>query len=171
MHFIYDENTGWRLRPDYVGVTPYKHRIIAENINKDGWRDYDYPVIKREGMFRIGAMGDSFTFGYGVDMEDSYPKALEKLFRQKDGPDVEVLNFGVSGWGLDQTFLGYKNYVRKYKPDILILFYSADTFLRLDYQKMWNAGKPFFVVKKDGSLQLKNVPVVPARFAPLKRHW
>lgn len=44
----------------------------------------------------ILALGDSITFGYGLDSQDAYPAQLEKLLKSK-WYDYSILNAGVSG--------------------------------------------------------------------------
>jgi lysophospholipase L1-like esterase len=68
--------------------------IIART-NHLGFRDREYPVEKT-GKFRILVIGDSFTFGWGVALADTWVKQLERKL-QAAGADVEVLNLGRSG--------------------------------------------------------------------------
>jgi hypothetical protein len=55
--------------------------------------------------------GDSFTFGWGVDIDESWPKVLEKKLRSL-GVDVEVLNCGQPSIWSEQ----YREYVEKAVP-------------------------------------------------------
>jgi len=43
-------------------------------INQDGFRDLDYPLKKSNNIYRIAVIGDSFTFGQGVELNQTYPK-------------------------------------------------------------------------------------------------
>ncbi len=84
-------------------------------------RDYHYARQKPEGVFRIIALGDSFTFGAGLQIDDSYPKRLERLLNLNiSQPKVEVLNFGTPGYSTrnEASFLsnGFG-----YSPDLVIL--------------------------------------------------
>ena len=61
------------------------------------------PAPSPEGShtIRLAAVGDSFTFGFGVEEKDTYPSLLQDLLnqsRQSSEPRVEVLNFGVVGY-------------------------------------------------------------------------
>src|SRR3989338_1940268 len=41
----------------------------AIEISSQGLRDYEYPVRKEEGKFRIIILGDSIAFGWGVELD------------------------------------------------------------------------------------------------------
>lgn len=68
---------------------------ITACTNHLGFRDYAYPVEKK-GKFRILVIGDSFTFGWGVALADTWVKQLEQKLQAEDAA-VEVLNLGRSG--------------------------------------------------------------------------
>jgi hypothetical protein len=59
----------------------------------------DKPISKKEsGAFRIGVLGDSFTFGPHLQYQDTFSKKLENFLNLNVGaPKVEVINDGVSG--------------------------------------------------------------------------
>ncbi len=62
-------------------------------INGAGLRmDREISPRKEHGT-RIGVVGDSFVFGWGVKAEEAFPQVLERLLRER-GKDVEVLNLG-----------------------------------------------------------------------------
>ncbi len=161
--YQFDPYTGWRMRPNSNWYVIYKEGRRLEEMNIDGWRDRLYPLEKLKNTFRIGVMGCSFTYGYGADVDQTYPKVLERLFHERKSPNIEVMNFGVNGWGLDQLLLGYKAYVRKYKPDVVLLQYYGDGVLRTAYDEMWATQKPVYVMQ-DGKPVLRNYPVPKSRF-------
>mgnify|MGYP000033724262 CR=1 FL=1 len=66
-------------------------------INSIGIRDRELPR-ERDDAFRILAIGDSYTYGWGVDIEESWPRLLEDALRA-DGFQVEILNLGKPGVG------------------------------------------------------------------------
>ena len=47
--------------------------------------------------------GDSFTLGYGVNNEETWPTAFSKLDER-----FETINMGQGGYGVDQSYLWYK---------------------------------------------------------------
>ena len=168
--YQYDPYTGWRMRPGYKEFVYFPGRSFLDEINIDGWRDKLYPIEKPKGSKRLGMLGCSFTYGVGVKMEETYPKVLESLFHEQGRSDVEVMNFGTNGWGLDQMLLGYKAYIRKYKPDLLVVLYTSDTMLRTAYSEMWSTPKPYFFLQ-NGRLMLGNQPVPERRYQEMERFF
>jgi lysophospholipase L1-like esterase len=67
------------------------------HINALGFRGNDVKP-GRTDAYRVAVIGDSFTYGWGVELEDTWLKRLEFLLREK-GLDAEVLNLGKPGAG------------------------------------------------------------------------
>jgi len=67
-------------------------------------------------------LGDSITFGWGVDFSQTYPKILEKRLNDTfTGRRFEVINSGVGNYNLrdEVSYLKYEGL--KYSPDLIIL--------------------------------------------------
>jgi hypothetical protein len=64
-----------------------------------------FPQQKPDGVTRVCAFGDSFTYGDEVVESADYPSLLAGLIRREGIPNVEVLNFGSSWHGFHQTFM------------------------------------------------------------------
>ena len=119
--FISDVNRRYKLRPHFTGKTfgqPYA-------INSMGFRDHDYDLlVKGENVERVLCVGDSFTFGVGLDLEDTYPKQLERLLqREFPGKRLEVVNCGVPSYNTvrECEFIVHEALI--YKPDLIVLSY------------------------------------------------
>lgn len=66
-------------------------------------------------------LGDSFVFGWGVELNDSLPKQLESILNSRqDNLDYEVLNLGLGGDIFDEVE-SFKAIGLKYNPDLVIL--------------------------------------------------
>ena len=74
------------------------------DINSLGFRDREFSAEKPEGELRILAIGDSFTFGSGVQLEDTWPQLLESLLREQTERPVEVINAGYAGGHWPPTY-------------------------------------------------------------------
>jgi hypothetical protein len=69
---------------------------------------------------RIAIFGDSYSHGDEVKFENTIGNYLESLLLN-EGIDAEVINFAVSGYGMDQAFLRWQQINEEFNPDIVIL--------------------------------------------------
>lgn len=113
---------GWELIPDLEGKGHMGSNI---RINSHGLRDVEHSWDKPQDTYRILGLGDSFTFGYGINLEHSYLKQLESLFKD-NGKSVEVINAGVIGYNFYQSLTYLKQKGINYHPDLIIFFYYID---------------------------------------------
>jgi lysophospholipase L1-like esterase len=106
-------------------------------INSYGFRDYEYSPEKPANTYRIIALGDSHTFGVGVNLTDSYPKILEQLLNEKnDSQKYEVLNFGIPGANLVEKIEFLKEKGLSFNPDLVILQWNTDDRInRTEWEK------------------------------------
>jgi len=93
---------------------------------------------------------------------------LERRLQEKL-PDrqVEVINFGVAGYGTDQELLLFEKQGRLYQPDAVVVFFYANDLWNNTADKGIGAErgyKPFFRVGRDGGLHLAGVPVKKTRY-------
>jgi hypothetical protein len=89
-------------------------------INSLGLRNEEV-ALEKGGKYRILCFGDSWTFGWGVKEEDSWPHKLQDYLRKAGKENVEVINCGRGG----QYTTTYKQYladaVPMLKPDLVIV--------------------------------------------------
>ena len=84
---IFEPNVSFRHE-----TTEFNYTVTT---NAWGFRDHEI-TPKRKDVYRIITLGDSFTYGWGVDLEHTWPKVLEATLREA-GRAVEVLNLGAPG--------------------------------------------------------------------------
>ncbi|MEC7641319.1 MAG: hypothetical protein VYC17_04100 [Nitrospinota bacterium] len=99
------------------------HRFIK--YNPAGFRDHNYSLKKPEKVFRILVLGDSQTFGHGIErLEDTFPKLLETYLNTGSrGFRFEVLNFALPGWNTDTHVQNFFKKGLSYQPDLVLLIY------------------------------------------------
>ncbi len=98
----------------------------AVHINSHGFRDREYTLEKPAGTTRIVVLGDSVIWGHGIVIEDTFAKQLEALLAQHFEGHFEVLNFGVSGYSLQQEIELFFERARRFDPDVVILGTSVN---------------------------------------------
>lgn len=120
-----DERLGYRMVPHYEMRYETSDFDTLIKINSEGLRDYEHPKDKDSTTFRILVLGDSFTFGVGVNIEESYPKLLEAILNQSTAGGTpkkyEVINAGVEGFGTEQEYLYLEELGNRYRPDLVIV--------------------------------------------------
>lgn len=98
----------------------YETRI---NTNSEGFRDVEHEVNKPAGVYRILVVGDSFTYGIGVEADETYPKVMERILNERrtdKGLEYEVFNLSAPAIGTLQEIEIIK-YGLKYNPDLILL--------------------------------------------------
>ena len=124
-------------------------------INSAGLRDREFAREKPGGVRRIVWLGDSTTVGWGVPLEATAPKILE---RESNGR-YEVLNCGVGNYDTVQEVEHYLTIDRAFHPDQVILEYFINDAEPVPRER--NAGiaghsylAAFAISRFDGALRL-----------------
>lgn len=139
--FDMDENFGTLHLPnDSYRQKKYCFDVVYKS-NSVGFRDEERSVYSEEK--RIVALGDSFTEGIGVSVEDRLTNLLEEQ------TNMAHLNFGLAGnFGPIQYAKLYQTLAKKYTHDaILIGILPSNDFIDDDYSIALKVGgnryKPF----------------------------
>jgi hypothetical protein len=122
--YVTDGGFGVRVNVPSVRYWHTSPEMRAEfRINSKGIRsDREDAFEKAPGTLRVVCIGDSFTQGYEVEVEESYPYLLEKALRER-GLQVEVLNLGVSGFGTAEELIMLTEYGLRFDPDAVVVGY------------------------------------------------
>ena len=101
---------------------------ITIKINSLGWRDREISLEKQEDTFRIVALGDSITFGWGVELYETYVKQLETILKKQNShKNYEVINISIEDLGLQEELKLLKQVGLSFQPDLVLLgFYLND---------------------------------------------
>jgi len=123
----------YKLKPnlDLKAVNPFNDIEVRKNTmfritsNKEGFRTRQF-APKKEGVLRIVSLGDSSTFGWGVDPEYTYQSLLERRLAQSRGRAVEVFNLGISGHTTRHGLGVLQHYAWGLKPDLLLVSFGGN---------------------------------------------
>jgi len=119
-------NTTEEIHRDWLSYVP-KYTINTDALNER----YDYLIKKDGDVYRIIALGDSYTFGVNISTEKNWTELLEDyLNKNKLCPKInkyEVINLGVGGYDTAYEIERFKLRGIKYNPD-LIVWYVTDLY-------------------------------------------
>lgn len=105
----------------------------------------------------ILALGDSYTEGYEVANDETWPAHLERDTGRR------VYNAGVRGYGLDQIVLRGERLIPRLAPAVVVLAFIENDIDRTGLSVREFRRKPYFIPEGDG-LALRGVPVPTAPF-------
>jgi len=90
-----------------------------------------YPFNKRPGVVRIGIFGASFVAGDEVAYGFDAPTLAQKMFRRNGYKNIEVINFGVCGYGMNEAFMLWKFLGGRYDLDYAA-FLLSHSYVEVD---------------------------------------
>lgn len=108
-----------RLRRDWLDADG----CVEVRMNEWGLRERDdiRPDNKAPGERRIVCIGDSFTFGWGVPVEQCWVRRLENELR-RDGKNVRTVNCGAAGALVaDEYWWGLQHRFGAFQPDCVVV--------------------------------------------------
>ena len=118
----FDPVLGWSHTPGVVteldGATFTTNSIGVRSLR-------EYEPLPPPGVMRLAAFGPSFTHGDEVNDDQTWAAQLEQI-----RPDVEVMNWGVGGYGTDQAFLTYQTQGAAYHPQVVIIGFEEENVAR-----------------------------------------
>ena len=143
---VRDRLLGWKNNnPDYYGA-----RIDKSNFSKS--------------KICIDMYGDSFTYGLEVENNDAWPSKLSEKLR------CRVRNFGVVGYGTDQSYLRYLHHSGEYSKIVVLNHLSEDIlrninqFHNLLYPNTEFALKPRFIIANNKLTLIKPINLSKLEF-------
>jgi len=150
--YQWDAARGWSLRPLASGWRREEGNGFVR-INRDGMRDREYPYQRPANTIRMAFIGDSFTEGEQVAVEDDFVSIVERglgTCERLRGKNVETLNFGCDSYSTAQEFITLRRKVWKYSPDIVVLLFFAGNDIRNNSRSLeWHLCQPFFLLHGD----------------------
>lgn len=126
----YDHNlpipfTLWKNATCHMTQYANDYNLYA-HINSSGYRGQEFAYKKSADTKRILVLGDSTTFGFGVEDNETIPYFLSESLKSQMTTKFQVINAGyASGFSPDSAYVYLKNEGLKLKPDIIILNFSV----------------------------------------------
>lgn len=107
------------------------------HLNALGFRDSEIPARASSKDIRIVVLGDSFTWGYGLDSEETYPKVAERLVQQEyPEHQIQIVNTSKPGLTTKQQLELLKLHYDFLDPDLIVIGFCFNDVL-LDHKYDW----------------------------------
>ena len=130
--FISDPVIGFTYKPNATTYEKGREYNALYQINSLGLRDREYGP-KKDGIFRVLLVGDSFSVSHGLPIEDSLSKQLERALQkvtESEGMsvEIEVINAAHGGYSPYNYWKAYRRWKTLFKPDVVIVGLSPDDY-------------------------------------------
>jgi hypothetical protein len=148
-----DPQLGWRLHPHRHGWFIADGVTSPVHTTPSGFRDREHTLDKPDGVYRIAVMGDEYSEAMAVRLEETWwwqlPARLQSCGFQPDKL-VEVLNFGVGGYGTAQEYVLLETAAMRYQPDLVLLQFAPGDVMDNSPELAAEKDRPFFVLDAHG---------------------
>lgn len=156
-------------KPWLYGLKPHArrrdatHPDVVYQVNAEGFRDRAFGRAPASDALRILVLGDSIAFGYGVALEQTFAKQLERRLRAAaEAPSFEVLNLGVSGYNPYTEAALLADVGLGYRPDVVLAQFCVndlnDPTLHFDASTMLALGDIPEAAFPDGAAHRRPAP-------------
>lgn len=162
--YCYDRYRGWGLKPGISGIYNREGTAFVK-INRDGFRGPEASKQKPPNTFRVAVIGDSYAEAMQVPYGETFCAVMQRHLAEcpeLSGKDVQVMNFGVDGYGTAQELLTLRRQVWTYSPDAVVLeFFPGNDIRNNSVILEGDQCRPFYVYR-NGKLVLTG-PFITSR--------
>ncbi len=165
-----DAVLGWTYRPDFhvkrtTDGQPWDFRTNARGLRAPAGLA-EGPKVP--GEQRILLLGDSFTLGWGLELDETFAAKLESELAAQKRP-ATIVPAGTEGYALDQECIWLEERGAAYAPDLVVVLPYANDVLLCAQPKYLAYDKPMFTVGSDGVASRPKEPV--RQSLPLLVRW
>jgi len=122
-----DDRYGFAVKPDFRQAYEYVGHGFTMDIvtNAQGFRDQEHDLAQPFSGKTVLLLGDSFVFGFGVNVEDRFDATIRRRLAGAR-PPVRVINAGVPGWGTATEVRFALDHLEAYRPDVVVLLFCGN---------------------------------------------
>ncbi len=125
-----DPTFGFLLDPGFEGRHTVEAFDVEVAIGAHGFRGEPWSERKPPGVFRILVLGDSFTFGWGVEQHETFVAEAERRLRAA-GRRVELLAAGAPTWCAAHEWVLLQQRGWDWEPDLILLQLTTNDLVDL----------------------------------------
>ena len=150
IQFSFNQELGMIPVPNQHGrrILPGVYDYTYSN-NSHGFRGHKEFGFEKTANFRVLFLGDSFTYGVGVNDDQTFAYHIEN-YLSSFWNGVEVINAANAAKGTDYDLKLFQTLGYKFKPDLVALCFFSNDFAG-------NERKEYVLVDSDGNLQPKSL--------------
>lgn len=136
-----DPLLGMRYVPGAVWQFRHPEYRVVYAINGEGFRDATVRSQRKPpGVTRVLLLGDSFTFGRGVDYEQAWPVLSEREL-EREGLGVDLVKAGMEGADTRSELILMRRLIGRYDADAVVVgFLINDLYSNVPYTTGSEAG-------------------------------
>ena len=119
---------------DAFGVSLPARRWFAlhTKLNSLGYRDDEWSIDKSVGVRRIAFVGDSFTYGWGIErVKDRFTDGIQARINRVLPGSTEVMNVAKPGWDTSAQIKPIQDMIALFGVDEVILCYVPNDIEKL----------------------------------------
>ena len=174
---VFDSKLETRYQKNAAAVvqSPHGEFEIKYLTNDIGLRD-GKDFSKKKKISRILAVGNSFVEGWGVSEANRFTDVAEEYFNEGAKIKIDIVNAGISGYGVLQSYLFLKEIYSVIEPNHVMFFYMSTMSLAdARYERIADFDDDGFVTGLDvdyllsgaNSSKLANEDKIPEFFSEL----
>jgi hypothetical protein len=122
---------------------------VVVHTNSLGFYDREPERAKPPGTFRVLVLGDSFTAGRGLTLDETPPAVVRRLLAARCARPIDVVNGGVASYSPILEYLLLRDVGLALAPDLVVLNFDLtdvrDDLLRTRLARLDAAGLPVAV--------------------------
>lgn len=125
-------------------LTTRRWKMIYPKLNSWYCRDREWAQNKPSDVYRIAFVGDSFTYGWGInDENDRFTNLIRQKFDHRSDRSIEVMNVAWVDWDTKNEWQASRDMIQQYDVDEIVLCYLPnDIDKRIPMNKNENYRKP-----------------------------
>jgi lysophospholipase L1-like esterase len=135
--YEWDRFLFYRLRPDvdvelldvFTPLHALERSRWSVHTNSRGFRTPEFADATAPGVVRIVVLGDSSTFGWGVEHFETYAEQLGTALARRwsiDRSRIEIVNLGVPGYSSFQGRVLLERFALGLDPDVIVWSYLSN---------------------------------------------
>jgi lysophospholipase L1-like esterase len=150
--YVVTTKTRFKMKPGAVVDVPERYGTVRYSFNAQGYRDRDHD--RSSGRRPILLLGDSVTFGLGVDQRLTYAEALQRELDAAVGPRYDVFNLALFSYDGGHELAAFREDGVQLRPALVVTQFYMNDFDQLGVEHRSTPPIPSFGQRL---VSLKNV--------------